>query len=351
MMKPIISIVILSFTFLLSNVYAQRYGDADLKLVQSKDRASRNNDGGLQTLSAAEHLYRADVYMANRNFPQAREHWQTVVTNYPNDTGMSRALFGMGRSNMWETNYAQAIFWFDKLIKDYVSTFDGLEGLAFKGACLIRLGRDLEAAQTYELYASMFPNGNRIDSAYLNIIDAYREAGQYDKANIWVAKTQARFSGTETEINALHARLRMEVFRANWRAAITAADELLTRDRFAGSMAYENEVKFLKGYALERIGERNTAISVYTSIPASATSYFGTVATERINTLGGNTSFRENLMRSESKRIARNYPVKYRYELLRYSKFRGIDPRFVLAIMKQESSFRANAKSPAAARG
>ncbi len=34
-----------------------------------------------------------------------------------------------------------------------------------------------------------------------------------------------------------------------------------------------------------------------------------------------------------------------------YSKSRGIDPRFVLAIMKQESSFRANAKSPAAARG
>ncbi|MFV0390175.1 MAG: lytic transglycosylase domain-containing protein, partial [Pyrinomonadaceae bacterium] len=210
---------------------------------------------------------------------------------------------------------------------------------------------DLEAAQTYDLYASMFPNGNRIDSAYLNIIDAYREAGQYDKANIWVAKTQARFSGTETEINALHARLRMEVFRANWRAAIKAADELLTRDRFAGSMAYEYEVKFLKGYAYERLGERNTAISVYSSIPASATSYFGTVATEKITTLGGNAMFRENLMRAESKRIARNYPVKYRFELLRYSKFRGIDPRFVLAIMKQESSFRPNAKSPAAARG
>ena len=41
----------------------------------------------------------------------------------------------------------------------------------------------------------------------------------------------------------------------------------------------------------------------------------------------------------------------YRTELLRSAKSLKIDPRFVLAIMKQESSFRPDAKSPAAARG
>ncbi len=48
---------------------------------------------------------------------------------------------------------------------------------------------------------------------------------------------------------------------------------------------------------------------------------------------------------------AAEYPVLYRADLLKYAKSKNIDPRFVLAIMKQESSFRANAKSPSAARG
>ena len=41
----------------------------------------------------------------------------------------------------------------------------------------------------------------------------------------------------------------------------------------------------------------------------------------------------------------------FRSELLSASRKFKVDPRFLLAIMKQESSFRANAKSPAGARG
>lgn len=45
------------------------------------------------------------------------------------------------------------------------------------------------------------------------------------------------------------------------------------------------------------------------------------------------------------------YPVPYRAALLEYAPQRGVDPRFVLSIMRQESRFRADAKSVAAARG
>jgi soluble lytic murein transglycosylase len=37
--------------------------------------------------------------------------------------------------------------------------------------------------------------------------------------------------------------------------------------------------------------------------------------------------------------------------VVREAKKRGLDPRLILAIMKQESQFKPNAKSPAAARG
>jgi soluble lytic murein transglycosylase len=45
------------------------------------------------------------------------------------------------------------------------------------------------------------------------------------------------------------------------------------------------------------------------------------------------------------------YPAPYRTALLEYAPGRGVDPRFVLSIMRQESRFRPEAKSNAAARG
>jgi soluble lytic murein transglycosylase len=45
------------------------------------------------------------------------------------------------------------------------------------------------------------------------------------------------------------------------------------------------------------------------------------------------------------------YPVPYRAALLEYAPQRGVDPRFALSIMRQESRFRADAKSVSAARG
>ncbi len=343
----IIAFVIVSVTHL----SAQVYNDATLARVITQDKSSRNADGKLNTLSVSEHLYRADVYMSNRQFPTAREHWVKVIENYPDDTNITKALFGMGRSNMWERNYAIAITWFDKLVKNHVTTFDGQEGLAYKGACYVRLGKNLEAAKTYEQYTVMFPNGKRIESSYLNIIDAYREAAEYDLANQWVDKTRKRFDRTKTEIDALHARLRMEVYRQKWSSVISAADELLRLNNFNGSMAYQFEVQFIKAYALEKSGKRSDAISAYYAIPANAESYYGGLATEKISALGGNISGRERQSQAESRRIAGQFPIKYRVELLKYSKTRGIDPRFVLAIMKQESSFRPNAKSESAARG
>ncbi|MDT4968910.1 MAG: soluble lytic murein transglycosylase [Acidobacteriota bacterium] len=45
------------------------------------------------------------------------------------------------------------------------------------------------------------------------------------------------------------------------------------------------------------------------------------------------------------------YPAPYRAPLMEYAPPRGVDPRFILSIMRQESRFRPEAKSNAAARG
>jgi TolA-binding protein len=61
---------------------------------------------------------------------------------------------------MWEREYAQAIPFFDQAIQRFAATKEGRESLAFKGACLVRLGKNTEAAKTYEQYTVMFPTAN-----------------------------------------------------------------------------------------------------------------------------------------------------------------------------------------------
>jgi soluble lytic murein transglycosylase len=54
---------------------------------------------------------------------------------------------------------------------------------------------------------------------------------------------------------------------------------------------------------------------------------------------------------SQAAALAVQYPAPYRQVIISGAKSRKLDPRFVLAIIKQESVFRPLAKSPAGARG
>ncbi len=317
--------------------------DSELRRVIAADKGDSAAAGSLKALTAAEHLARAEAYSANRMFPEAREHWQAIFDNFPTDAAIPKALFGTARSYMWERKYAEAVHWFDKLTKDHLGTKEGREGLAFTGASYVRLGKNIDAARTYERYVTMFPNGERIESAHLNIIDAYREARKYDQAEDWIDRTVKRFAGMPTEVNALHARVRMEIFRERWPEAVAAANVLLGSRSFGGSMATVDEAKYLKGFALERIGKKNEAAAVYDSI--SPLSYFGGIWSDRRAASGILPTG------SVASRRTADYPIPFRSDLVREAKKHKIDPRFLLAIMKQESSFRPGAKSPAGARG
>ncbi|MEZ5425473.1 MAG: transglycosylase SLT domain-containing protein [Pyrinomonadaceae bacterium] len=348
-MKKLIIPILLAL-FFTQNIFSQTYNDAALNRVISQDQESRQGGSAMETLPVGTHLYRAEVYMANRHFPEAREHWMKILDNYPTDPNVPKILFGIGRSFMWERNYEKAVFYFDKLFRDFTNTPEGRDGLNYKGASLVRWGKSKEAAEVYKQYTVMFPDGEKIDSAYLNIIDALRETGQYDEANLWVNKTIGRFRGTPTEVNALHARLRMEIYRQNWKEAVKAGDDLLEIGNFKGSMAWTDEVKYLKAFSLEKAGQTAEAKIIYLSIPDGPTSYYGGLATEKLENLGLKdlASTRSGTI---SPGLARTYPVMYRTTLLKFARAKNLDPRFLLAIMMQESSFRARAKSPAAARG
>ena len=334
--------VVFAVLFSCASMMAQA-SDVALRAVIEKDKASRDASGKLITLTAAEHLSRGQIYFDNRQFPQSREHFTKILDLFPNDPAMSGALFMTGRSYYWEREYAKAIPFLDRAAREFPATKDGREGLSFKGACNVRLGKNAEAAKIYEQYTVMYPTGERIDGAYLNTIDALREAGKYDEANAWVDKVRARFPGQPTEANAMHARLRMQIYRGQWVDAVLTADAMQLTAKFAGSMTSFDEVRFLKALALEKAGKRTEAINIYVSIPDSATSYYSGLASDRYSRTGG--------VKAIAHVSPKDFPVVYRTEILAAAKPRKIDPRFVLAIMRQESSFRPGVKSPSAARG
>jgi soluble lytic murein transglycosylase-like protein len=118
---------------------------------------------------------------------------------------------------------------------------------------------------------------------------------------------------------------------------------LLSGRTFSGSMSSADEVKYLRALALERSGRKAEAKIAYASVSRAASSYYGGLAEARQN----DKTEIAGLPGSDPAA----YPVMYRSELITAAKKFKVDPRFLLAIMKQESSFKAEAKSPAGARG
>ncbi|GIU82852.1 MAG: hypothetical protein KatS3mg006_1916 [Pyrinomonadaceae bacterium] len=341
------NVLLILLVLLLSTLVSFAQRDEALMRVRELDKTQSVN-GQLPTLSASEHLYRAEVYASNRLFSQARLHWQKILDNYPNDENvMPKTLFGIARSFMWERDYEKAISYFDILIKNYPYTKEGREGLAFKGACFVRLSRHNEAAAVYEQYIRMFPSGERIESSHLNLIDALREAKRYDEAEKWIEITVSKFTNTSAAVNAVHAKLRMMLYREKWEKAVETADALLKFSNFNGSMTSRDETIYLKALALEKAGKQNEAVQTYRIISNSA-SYYGNLADEKLKKI---EKISNTLSKTSKKFNLADFPTPYKNEILRSARSKSIDARFLLALMKQESSFRPDAKSPAGARG
>ena len=340
-----------------SLAYSQKVTDASLDAVRISDRADRSANGKLaQTITAAEHLRRAAVYLANRAFAPAREHWQAILDNYPNDVTVPAALYGMARSYYVERRYEDARQVYERVAHDYPQTKEGREGSNFAASSLLRMGRGAEAAARYAEYLEKYPNGERLDTAHLNIIDAYRESGRPQDAIVWIDRTRQRFAGNVVETNAIFARLRLDIALGDWPHAVQTADELLQRPLPKDSNTSVDELLYLKAHSLERSGRTQEAIRIYLMIPDNVKSYYGGLATNRLAAINDSTARQKAAERSQTVRAAliaavADYPAPYRLQVVSEAKKRGLDPRLVLAIMKQESVFKPNAKSPSAARG
>ena len=336
----------------------QSASEATLASVRRSDASNRDAKGRLQKLPPAEHMRRAAVYLSVRAFAEARDHWQTLIDNYPDDPRVPEALLGIGRSYFLGKVYEDGYTVFNDIVQKYAATKEGREALNFSAASLLRMGRFAEAAARYTEYVERFPNGERIDTAHLNVIDTLREANRPEEALRWVARSRQRFTGTAVETNAIFAALRLHISEENWNEAIRTAEELSTRPFSKAVDTSRFEVLYLKAFSLEQAGRKDEAFLTYLDIGDGTQSYYGWLASRRLRALVGRqrdraelVTQREAAVKSAIAAIAPSYPAPYRQSILAAAKARKLDPRFILALIKQESVFKPTAKSPAGARG
>lgn len=340
----------------LVNANAQSASEATLASVRRSDASSRDANGNLPKLPPAEHMRRAAVYLSVRAFAEARAHWQTLIDNYPDDPRVPEALLGIGRSYFLGKIYEDGYTVFNELARKYTATKEGREALNFSAASLLRMGRFSESAARYMEYVERFPNGERIDTAHLNVIDTLREAGRPAEALTWVTKTRQRFSGSAVETNAIFAALRLHIAEGNWPDAVRTAEELSKRSFSKAVDTSRAEVAYLYAFSLEHAGRKDEAFNAYLAIPDGLDSYYGWQATRRLEGLAGKqraeiVANRERQVTDAIASVADSYPAPYRQSILSAAKARKLDPRFILALIKQESVFKPMAKSPAGARG
>ncbi len=334
----------------------QAASETTLEAVRRSDAADRDASGSLRKLTPAEHMRRAAVYLSVRAFAEARDHWQTLIDNYPQDPRVPEAMLGIGRSYFLAKDYDDGYKIFNQLFQDYGTTKEGREALNFSAASLLRMGRFEESAARYAEYVDRFPNGERIDTAHLNMIDTLREAGKPSEALLWVTKTRQRFAGTAVETNAMFAALRLYIAEDQWREAINIADQILQRSFPKAVLTSRAEVAYLKAFSLEQAGRNEEAFAAYLNVPDGIESYYGWLASQRLAALAGPSraeiaANREEKVNSAIDSVSDLYPAPYRQAILSAAKTRKLDPRFILALIRQESVFKPLAKSPVGARG
>lgn len=240
-------------------------------------------------LPDSEDFRRAGVYHFNREFNSARKHYLAVLNRNTNVELMPKAVFETGRTFAQEGNFSEAVKWFERERDPGGDPRVVKDSLLQAASAYARLGKTREAITRYRNYIAKYPDDERIDRAYLNIIDVSRDQGEETSAIQVAQEAQNLFRGKTPEALALFSESRIYIARNDWERAVASLDKLRTLPNLGGASVPGGtsiaEIDFLRGYALERLGRFAAAIDAYLSIPDGRNEYYGWRATERLRAI------------------------------------------------------------------
>ena len=238
------------------------------------------------SLSDYEHLRRAQIYQFNRDFADARLHFTAIINNHPASGLVPDAIYQIGRGYAQTTNFTDAVKWYERVEEQFPEHPVSKEALLQLASSYARISKIKESIARYQKYIQRYPDDERVDRAYLNIIDVLRDSGEETEALQWAAKVQEVFRGKVVEAQALFAQARIHLSRNDWQSSLADLEKLRSFKELGGANlpggTTTAEITFLRGFALENLRRYPEAIDAYLSIPDGRNEYYGWRATERL---------------------------------------------------------------------
>ena len=251
-----------------------------------------------------EHYRRALVYQFNRDFADAKLHYQAITERYPNSPNAPEAFLQLARIASLENRYTDAIPLFERVQAQFPEHPNARDALNFEASAYARIGNTGEAVSLYEKFIQKYIENPAFteeienpERPFLNIVDVLRDGSRDDEAMRWIERTRARFAGKLPATLALFSRARIYLAQENWNSALRDLNELEIAPDLGGMRApgstTKQEIAFLKAFCLEKLNRFPDAINSYLNIPDGRNEYYGWRATERLISLGKNEKSQE----------------------------------------------------------
>ena len=237
-------------------------------------------------LSDTEHVKRATVYQFNRDFANARLHFESLIAQFPKNPNVPTAMYQIGRTLAQERNFSQAVNWFERVQSEFPESSVSQDALNQSASAFSRVNKPRESVSRYEKLIEKHPDMANPERAFLNIVDVLRDSGEVLNALNWTNKTVEKFKGKTPEAVAIFARARIYLSQKDWQKALNELENLNSFTNLGGTNVsggtQREEVLFLKALVLEQLNRFDEAIDAYLSIPDGRSSYYGWRASERL---------------------------------------------------------------------
>jgi soluble lytic murein transglycosylase len=300
-----------TFTLLIDKLPNQSQPD-DFALAAAKGLDiidGKQNGGNLSQLSVDEHQKRGGIYQFNRDFENARIHFNVIVAKKPSNEDIADALYQIGRGYVQNNELEESIKYFERVINEFPEDVIAKDATSQSASAFAKQNKPNEAISRYQKIIQKYPNSDNIERSYLNLVDSYRDLGDDKNALIWAAKTQEMFRGKLPETIGLFNQLRIRISQNDWATALSDADKLLLMNDLGGvrvpSGTNKNEITFLRGFILESMQRYSEAIDVYLSIADGRNEYYGSRASEKLRSFSQN-EFAKALITSKIATLSAN---------------------------------------------
>jgi len=277
------------------------------------------------------------MYYRMGKFDRAIESFKKYVKRFPDDEHVKDAYFGIGDCYSRIRQFNDADIWYGNALKRWPALEKISKNDIFQlGSFYLQTGKYDQALKTFFIFVSLFPEEKYSKDVLYKIarslvgadqlsrglkmlslvIRRYPKSKEAQESAVIMANIAALNSKAEAPIMANIAALNS---KAEAPVYISAYDDMITE--ILDNNRKEEELPFLKGYALLEIGNYKQAFDIYHS--SLSQSYYGGYrkANEKNLILSVNYLVNDYYSRKDYIAVCDLYFKSYKYGLFKYSNF------------------------------